>query len=80
MTINLTAVIITAIICLTFCYVGKNSESKKKEEKKAQPEQQAAGDNVIEIPHFVNHTKSQQAQHLAERMKEQGKEKGDNGQ
>lgn len=74
MTINLTAVLITVIICLTFCYVGKNSESKKKE----QQAQQAAGDNMIEIPHFVNHTKSKQAQHLAERMKEQGKEKGEN--
>lgn len=77
MTINLTAIFITAIICFTFCYVGKNSESKKKEEKKEQQEQQAAGENMIEIPHFVNHTKSKQAQHLAERMWENGEKKGE---
>ena len=49
MTINLTAVLITAIICFTICFVGKSSKVEKKDEKA----EQAAGDNVIQIPPYI---------------------------
>ena len=72
MTIDLTAILITAIICLAICYamdiVAKYLQDKKEKTSEVK--------KAIEIPSFVNQTKCTQAQHLVERMKEKETERG----
>ena len=72
-TLNLTAVLITAIICLTLCFVCKCGKDEKKPDKK----QQSQKNNVIEIPQFVGQRKSDQERHLMEYMEDQARRRGD---
>ena len=65
-TINLTAVLITAMICFTLCFVCKCSRD---EEKKKQPERM---ENVIQVP---KHTYKQD-QRLIEYMEEKARREG----
>lgn len=69
-TINLTAVLITLIICVTLyalCKLANKDKTKtaKKEEAK-----------VLEVPAFMNQRRSTQEQHLVEYVENQVK-KGD---
>jgi len=72
-TLNLTAVLITAIICGTLCIICMSSKDEKKPDTKPRPKK----DNVIEIPQFVGQRKSGQEQHLVEYMEDQERKRGD---
>ena len=72
-TINLTAVLMTAFICFTICYACKTSKDENTAGKKPLPQM----GNVIEIPKFVAERKSSQEQHLVEYVENYASQKGD---
>lgn len=83
-TINLTEVLITAIICLTICLVFKISKDKEIELLKAEyyyGEQDEKPDiqknNVIEVPCFGTKEEVKQGKRLVEYVEEQARKKGD---
>lgn len=67
-TINLTAVLITAIICVTLyalCRLARKDEAKENEKKKEL--------KVLEVPEFMNQRRSGQEQRLVEYVEGQVK-------
>ena len=72
-TINLTAVLMTAFICFTICYACKTSKDENTAGNR--PLQQKG--KVIEIPRFVTENKNGQGQRLVEYVEEQARQKGD---
>lgn len=67
-TINLTAVLITAIICVTLyalCRLARKDEAKKNEKQKEL--------KVLEVPEFMNQRRSGQEQRLVEYVEGQVK-------
>lgn len=66
-TINLTAVLITFIICVTLYALCKMAQKDKAKERKKEEAK------VLEVPAFTNQRRSNQEQHLVEYVEGQVK-------